>query len=611
MYPFGSKLLVAVAMVTAVERIAAATPIPPSMTKLGGKTLINDQTRKYFAKRLAPILFAYSKAAIAGDQATDSPVLNEIRQDIVSHFGVDIECDACKYIVEGIDELIQTNESKELIVRAADEVCKVLEIENARVCDYGVREFKDELIGVLTLHYLSPDQVCGTLLGPSCATTYDPNSDWNVTFPNNPKPPVTPVKLPKPGSPTLRVLHISDLHVDLMYQPGSNAECGEPICCRSNDGPPAPGVPGAGQWGDFRSCDVPLHLMINTLEEISTTQKVDFIYMTGDLPAHDVWNQSRSDILKMIDFVTDLLMKYFPGVKIYPSLGNHESAPVDSFPPGFITGDQSQKWLYNAVVQQWIEKSGWLPKSTQETLQRGGYYDVLVYPGLRIVSLNMNAGNPLNGWLKINATDPDAQLQWLVSVLQAAETAKEKVHILGHIPPSLDLAVWSKNYELIVKRYESTIMGQFFGHTHRDQFKIFYADTVTRRPISVAYVAGAITPTAQNPGYRVYTMDGNYTGSTWAVLDHDNYYMNLTEANLTNKPKWRPEYKAKEAYGMKSLQPSEWNRLVEEMKKNETVFKQYYSYYHRLYDYGPCDDECRTEMICRIQTARAGDESYC
>ena len=40
------------------------------------------------------------------------------------------------------------------------------------------------------------------------------------------------------GLPTMNVLHISDLHWDRMYMEGTNAECGEPLCCRSNDGPP-------------------------------------------------------------------------------------------------------------------------------------------------------------------------------------------------------------------------------------------------------------------------------------------------------------------------------------------------------------------------------------
>ena len=42
----------------------------------------------------------------------------------------------------------------------------------------------------------------------------------------------------QPGSPTLRILQLSDIHVDLLYKAGSNANCGEPLCCRGNDGPP-------------------------------------------------------------------------------------------------------------------------------------------------------------------------------------------------------------------------------------------------------------------------------------------------------------------------------------------------------------------------------------
>ncbi|XP_041480574.1 sphingomyelin phosphodiesterase-like isoform X3 [Lytechinus variegatus] len=593
--------------------IGSSKSIPISSMKYEDQ--LGKEASTYFAHRIAPLLVEFSNASLA--QSTiklqdSNAYMNNIIRESASIYHLDIGCDLCKEIVAVIDVLIQSDVSRDLIVEISGEVCKILKIEDDRVCDLVVREFQEEVIDVATLHYLSPDQVCGTLLGESCAVTYDPNADWNVTFPSIPKPPVTPVNPPKQGSPTLRILHISDLHIDRMYEVGSNTDCGEPICCRSNDGPPAPGVPGAGKWGDLRGCDASLKLMINTLEEISKTQKLDMIYMTGDLPAHDVWNQTRSDNIGVFNLVTDLFLKYFPGVKVYGALGNHESAPVNSFPPtDVIKGDQSETWLYNTMAHNWIDKAGWLPNATRANIQRGGYYDVLVYPGLRVVSLNSNAGNPMNWWLQINGTDPDSQLQWLIGVLQAAETAGEKVHILGHIPPSGTLPVWSKNYELIVKRYESTIRGQFFGHTHHDQFHLFYENVKTRRPINVVYVGGAITPDTQYPGYRVYTIDGSYANSTLAVLDHDNYYLNLTEANLTNKPVWRMEYQAKNAYNMTSLQPSEWNRVVDEMKSNTTIFNQYYRFFHRQYDAGPCDASCQARMICDIQTSRSGDSSYC
>ena len=42
----------------------------------------------------------------------------------------------------------------------------------------------------------------------------------------------------QPGSPVSRVLHFSDVHLDHLYQEGSDPDCGEPLCCRKNDKPP-------------------------------------------------------------------------------------------------------------------------------------------------------------------------------------------------------------------------------------------------------------------------------------------------------------------------------------------------------------------------------------
>ena len=63
---------------------------------------------------------------------------------------------------------------------------------------------------------------------------------------------------------------------------------------------------------------------------------------------------------------------------------------------------------------------------------------------------------------------------------------------------------------------------------------------------SVLYLGPSVTTyTSQNPGYRIYTVDGNYNESSRQVLDHDTYILNITDANLTNKPKWIHEYTAK------------------------------------------------------------------
>lgn len=47
---------------------------------------------------------------------------------------------------------------------------------------------------------LSDKEICGFVVGGSCATDYDPwEQNWNVTIPGN-KPPIIPVPPPKVGS---------------------------------------------------------------------------------------------------------------------------------------------------------------------------------------------------------------------------------------------------------------------------------------------------------------------------------------------------------------------------------------------------------------------------
>lgn len=120
--------------------------------------------------------------------------------------------------------------------------------------------------------------------------------------------------------------------------------------------------------------------------------------------------------------------------------------------------------------------SRWLPINTSSTLRQGGFYSTSVRPGFRIISLNMNVCSNLNLWLLLNSTDPLKELQWLINELQLAEIAKEKVHIIGHIPPGyMDcIRTWSHNYYEIIARYENTVTAQFFGHTHYDEFEVFY-----------------------------------------------------------------------------------------------------------------------------------------
>ena len=62
----------------------------------------------------------------------------------------------------------------------------------------------------------------------------------------------------------------------------------------------------------------------------------DYILWTGDLPGHNVWNQTRSDQLHLLDYLHKLLNQYFPHTPVYSTLGNHESTPVNRSGAGTV-----------------------------------------------------------------------------------------------------------------------------------------------------------------------------------------------------------------------------------------------------------------------------------
>jgi len=230
-----------------------------------------------------------------------------------------------------------------------------------------------------------------------------------------------------------------------------------------------------------------------------------------------------------------------------------------------------------------------------------------------MLSLNMNYCNNKNWWLLLNSTDPAQELQWLVYELQSAELKGEKVHILGHIPPGHSdcLKVWSHNYYRIVNRYEATIAGQFFGHTHFDEYEVFYDEIYRGRATSIAYIGPSVTPYyGLNPGYRVYHVDGNYAGTTRTVLDHETWIMDLQEANrhAVNSPRWYRLYTAREAFRMPSLTPQDWDHLVHRMTYDDNLFQTYYKYYWKASPVRPnCDADCKKRLLCDLKSGRSND----
>nr|XP_045588555.1 sphingomyelin phosphodiesterase-like [Procambarus clarkii] len=181
--------------------------------------------------------------------------------------------------------------------------------------------------------------------------------------------------------------------------------------------------------------------------------------------------------------------------------------PDDSDTPEELSAD----WLYQELARQW---SRLVPQLDNSTVTRAAYYSVLLQPGFRIISFNSMFGYSSNLWLVEDSQDPGEELAWLEEQLNRAEASGELVHLLGHVPPGILEAerTWSREFNRIVVRYENTIRGLFYGHTHFDELEIFHDG---ERPVGVAYIAPSQTPWyGLNPAYRIYYVDGDRENST-------------------------------------------------------------------------------------------------
>jgi hypothetical protein len=114
-----------------------------------------------------------------------------------SYFKSGAECDACKALTEVAKIAFKTKPTENAIAQFLTKLCIKLKIEDNRVCNGAIQVFKGEVLTVFDEFFLSPDEVCGSLLGSSCAKRFNPDIFWNVTIPKTPKPPVQPIPPPK------------------------------------------------------------------------------------------------------------------------------------------------------------------------------------------------------------------------------------------------------------------------------------------------------------------------------------------------------------------------------------------------------------------------------
>ena len=428
----------------------------------------------------------------------------------------------------------------------------------------------------------------------------------------SPKPPKT--RPPPSGKPPIRVAHISDTHVDLSYETGSNYDCSKPICCRvytDEDAPENTSTP-CGPFGNPK-CDPPLRLhdsMISAIEDLDPA----FSIYTGDVVAHDIWSVNQDEVLH------DFNETYTPLARlglVFSAVGNHDTAPVNLFPTPQTPDSNLNTWAYDALAQSWNTLA-----PISEPPHHGSYSSFLPGPNgrLKIISYNSIFYYTNNFYLYTDpmAYDPNGQFAWLIDELAAAETANQRVWLIAHIPSGgVDhFHGYSHYLDQIVNRYEATIAALFFGHTHTDLFQISYSNYSARSfdtATAIGYITPSLTPTSGPPSFRIYDIDPE----TFAVVDYTVYITNITSSprSQEHQPHWTKYYAAKSTYGSPlsppynepsaELSPAFWHNVTVLMEENETVFQEWWQRRKRGFNVSECSGDCVQKEICKLRAADA------
>jgi 3',5'-cyclic AMP phosphodiesterase CpdA len=473
---------------------------------------------------------------------------------------------------------------------------------------------------------------------------------WNNTKPAKAN------KVLTPGNETMKVLHISDFHIELDYTVGAEANCSTSMCCTPHsktakgaitsnltsvddlysalfqgsfydaDGTYHQGekivslknisIP-ATTFGNYE-CDAPEVLINSSLHSIGNFQKknnisFDFAIFTGDLVDHDeIQYTSYEQCVEAETIIFRDIKNAFNNIPVYPVLGNHDTFPYGQLAP-YKSGFQAKfDWNADLMAELWSDFNwiDWDQAQVAKTHYTG--YSVNLKSGLKIVAFNSNAWYQKNDYAYINTVeDPDyfGVFEFLVGELLEAEKNDQRVWLIFHIPISQTmLPPQAKLFTDLVERFSPYTLAHIFnGHTHRDEFQILYKNNngtveshIENDAVNFAYITQAVTPWVENnPAWRYYEIDTK----TFQVMNVFNYYTRLNDTfSSDGEPIWEFEYSPRTSYPIQwpqsaPLNATYWHRVYQGMLSNTTLLQEYEGNAKR---WSPFTPDCSSKGVCNI-----------
>jgi sphingomyelin phosphodiesterase acid-like 3 len=299
----------------------------------------------------------------------------------------------------------------------------------------------------------------------------------------------------------------------------------------------------------------------------------------------------RSFVEKTMDYVTGELDAILPGVPIYIALGNNDSDCGDY---RLDAHGEFLRVIGKDVTRGFpaAEREG-----AQDSFAAGGYYSVSLpapIENARLLVLNdiFMSSHYATCAGKADPAAADVQIAWLRQQLAAARNHKQKVWIMGHIPPGIDLYstmrrltdvcggqkpmmfLSSEKLADALTDYSDVIELAIFGHTHMDEIKLLKAEMPGAYPAAPTHfiieakgfiaepkviavkVVPSISPiNRNNPSFTVAQIDP----ATATLTD----YKVFDASNQTGvDAKWREEYDFAGSYHKTAFSSSSVSKLV-------------------------------------------------
>lgn len=441
----------------------------------------------------------------------------------------------------------------------------------------------------------------------------------------------------KQTSTTGTFLSLSDIHFNPLYDPGLWKELVKDDYADWQGVFAKSSVSGMGTYGN----DINYNLLRSALDNMSRqAPDPDFIIITGDFLAHEFQDTFRSVTHiqdpksvaafsdKTISFVTLMITQTFPHATIYPVLGNNDSDCDDYAiqPAGTFLGRTALTWAP-------LPQNSPSAKAFIQTFSQGGSYSLIApdNPKHRIIALNTTFFSS-NYAMKCGNTKPDPgadEMNWLKAELKKAAAANEKVWLVYHILPGIDVFTtlsknkntkpgtpmkltmfWDSSYNRqfvdLLKQYANTIVASFAGHIHMDSFELVQSKQTT---VSFVHITPAITPKfGNNPGFEVFSYDKN----TSALNDYTAYWLDLNAAATTNTPvDWQKEYSFTESYGQPAFSAGALESISGQLLTNNSTSAKFLQYYNVSRGTPGIKDAQRRAYWCGMTNLIETDYSSC